>query len=331
MNIQMLVLSALYILLGILPGYVFLSDKGGTSLFNGLDLPGVCGAVFPLVGLYAFFLIWAQIVIGSSMPILWRYIPWIETFHRAQGTFALLLGISHPLLLEISLGPKDFLGFSFVSPEQRVFAFLGFFQLFLLMLTALTAILMKLPFLVNRWHYIHYLNYVLFVSVFVHSWNLGSDLSASQSLRALWGFFLASGMICLAARLARRYRQALKQVRATNHGATPASNPSKTDDENLTPVTTLNELELGKPFCAMVNEKPILLCRLEDGVFALDDTCSHAGGSLCKGTLDGAIIECPRHGAKFDLRSGAVVGPPAKASQRTYLVRVKDGQVLLKL
>ena len=73
------------------------------------------------------------------------------------------------------------------------------------------------------------------------------------------------------------------------------------------------------------------MCKLEDGVFAIDDTCSHAGGSLCQGTLEGAVVECPRHGAKFDVRTGAVVALPAKLPQRSYPVQVKDGEVRLQL
>jgi nitrite reductase/ring-hydroxylating ferredoxin subunit len=330
MNPAMLFFIIVYIALGAVPGYVFLSDKGGIALFHGLDLPSACSAAFPLVGLYAFFLIWAQIVIGASMPLLRPFASWIETFHRAQGAFALLLGVSHPLLLAISLGTKDFFSLSFVSPEQRVFVFLGFFQLFLLVLTALTAMLMKLPFLVNRWQYIHYLNYLLFVSIFVHSWNLGSDLTTNAWLRALWCFFALSAGACAVARMLRQRKAVLASGPVAQVSA-PDPAFAQAEPNPFVTVASLNDLQPGKPFCAKVNDKPILVCKLEDGVFAIDDTCSHAGGSLCQGTLEGAVVECPRHGAKFDVRTGAVVALPAKLPQRSYPVQVKDGEVRLQL
>lgn len=327
MNPVTLLFILVYIGLALVPGYIFLADKGGMAIFNGLDTASFCSAVFPLIGLYAFFLIWAQIVIGASMSLIRPFAPWIETFHRIQGTFALLLGVSHPVLLAISLGAKDFFSLSFVSPEQRIFVYLGFFQLFLLVLTVSTALLMRLPVLVNRWHYIHYLNYLLFLSIFVHSWSLGSDLTSNETIRALWCFFALSAGGCAVARFLR----ARKSVSASAPASQVVAIADAAQAQSFVTVAALKDLQPGKPFCAKVNDKPILLCKLDDGVFAIDDTCSHAGGSLCQGTLEGAVIECPRHGAKFDVRTGAVVALPAKLPQRSYPVQVKDGEVRLNL
>jgi 3-phenylpropionate/trans-cinnamate dioxygenase ferredoxin subunit len=260
------------------------------------------------------------------MSVLRKHMPWIETFHRAQGTFALLLGLSHPLLLAVSVGAKDFLAFSFVAPEQKAFVLLGFFQLFLLMLTALTAILMKLPFLVGRWHYIHYLNYLLFACVFVHSWNLGSDLASNQQLKILWCILAISAA---AATIARFTRKVPVRPRASNDPGIAAVAKQRSGGEGQEYVTaaSVDQLELGTPFCATVNGKPLLICRLPEGIFAMDNTCSHAGGSLCKGDLEGTVIECPRHGAKFDVRTGAVVAAPAKVPQQVYKVRIDGDKV----
>jgi nitrite reductase/ring-hydroxylating ferredoxin subunit/DMSO/TMAO reductase YedYZ heme-binding membrane subunit len=300
------------------------------ALFNGLDFASFCSAVFPLIGLYAFFLIWAQIVIGASMTVIRPFAPWIETFHRIEGTFALILGISHPVLLALSLGAKDFFSLSFVSPDQRVLVYLGFIQVFLLVLTACTALLMKLPILANRWHYIHYLNYLLFVAIFVHSWNLGSDLISNQAIRMLWCFFAVSAGICAIARLLRS-RKTVPTVDDKSQTAALSPVAPPMEQQAFIVVAALNDLQPGKPFCAKLDDKPILLCKLPDGVFAIDDTCSHAGGSLCQGPLEGSVIECPRHGAKFDVRTGAVVAPPAKRPQRTYPVQIVDGEVRLQV
>jgi len=58
------------------------------------------------------------------------------------------------------------------------------------------------------------------------------------------------------------------------------------------------------------------------GFYALSDTCTHRRGPLSEGTVEGAEVTCPWHGAKFDVRTGAVLGPPAGQAVKTYPVRV---------
>jgi 3-phenylpropionate/trans-cinnamate dioxygenase ferredoxin subunit len=71
----------------------------------------------------------------------------------------------------------------------------------------------------------------------------------------------------------------------------------------------------------------ICLARTKEGeVFAVDDACTHEGYSLGDdGELDGDEVECSMHGSTFDLRTGAVTGPPARIATRTYSVEL-DGQ-----
>jgi 3-phenylpropionate/trans-cinnamate dioxygenase ferredoxin subunit len=61
--------------------------------------------------------------------------------------------------------------------------------------------------------------------------------------------------------------------------------------------------------------------------YAIQDVCSHDGGTLADGTVEGLEIECPRHGARFDLRTGKVTAPPACENIHTYAVRIHNGQV----
>ena len=70
--------------------------------------------------------------------------------------------------------------------------------------------------------------------------------------------------------------------------------------------------------------REILVCRTKDGVFALDNICSHAYARLNEGRLRGSRVICPLHGAAFDVRSGAVLGAPATRPLATYRVRL-DG------
>ena len=61
--------------------------------------------------------------------------------------------------------------------------------------------------------------------------------------------------------------------------------------------------------------------------YAIEDVCTHDGSTLTGGKLEGDVIECPRHGARFNLRTGAVLAPPAYEPVPTLRVRVHDGKV----
>ncbi|MFQ6325721.1 bifunctional 3-phenylpropionate/cinnamic acid dioxygenase ferredoxin subunit [Nocardia sp. CWNU-33] len=74
---------------------------------------------------------------------------------------------------------------------------------------------------------------------------------------------------------------------------------------------------------------PIAVFHTEAGFFAIDDTCTHQDASLADGWVENCTVECPLHESCFDLRTGAVSGPPAKIPVRTYAVRVVDGDVMV--
>lgn len=61
--------------------------------------------------------------------------------------------------------------------------------------------------------------------------------------------------------------------------------------------------------------------------FAIDDVCTHDGGGLAGGALEDHQVICPRHGARFCLRTGAALTPPAYEPVRSYATRVVDGRV----
>lgn len=91
----------------------------------------------------------------------------------------------------------------------------------------------------------------------------------------------------------------------------------------------LKELSEGSSRRFEAGGREIALFRCEAGVFAVDDLCTHARARLSEGTLDRArcTVECPLHGAEFDLRSGTALTPPATAAAGTYPVRVREGIV----
>jgi len=64
--------------------------------------------------------------------------------------------------------------------------------------------------------------------------------------------------------------------------------------------------------------------------YAISATCSHAGGPLNEGTLDGDVVQYPWHGSRFCMRDGRVLTGPATVNQPRYDVRVRDGKVEIK-
>jgi 3-phenylpropionate/trans-cinnamate dioxygenase ferredoxin component len=71
----------------------------------------------------------------------------------------------------------------------------------------------------------------------------------------------------------------------------------------------------------------VAVFNLNGEYFAIQDICSHDGGELANGELEGEVIICPRHGARFSIKTGTVLGPPAYEDIRTFPVRVEEGWV----
>ncbi|MEW6035106.1 MAG: FAD-dependent oxidoreductase [Candidatus Micrarchaeota archaeon] len=92
-------------------------------------------------------------------------------------------------------------------------------------------------------------------------------------------------------------------------------------------LASVNDVDEGVPFCAEAGGRKMALFRTAGGYFAIDNTCTHAGGSLCDGTQDEGVIQCPLHGARFEIKSGAVVGPPATKPIGTYRTRVSGRDI----
>lgn len=97
--------------------------------------------------------------------------------------------------------------------------------------------------------------------------------------------------------------------------------------EGYVPVTTA-DLMPGGTRCLNVNDRALLIACGQDGLYyAVERQCSHAAQSLEGGRIRGASIVCPHHGARFDLKSGRVLGPPAYTGIAAYPTRERDGQV----
>jgi nitrite reductase/ring-hydroxylating ferredoxin subunit/uncharacterized membrane protein len=108
-----------------------------------------------------------------------------------------------------------------------------------------------------------------------------------------------------------------------NHNAFARGKRAK----EFTAILPVAELPDGTPTKASLGATALVLVRRGDIVFALKETCSHAGGPLAEGTLDGDAIVCPWHGSTFRLSDGAVRHGPAATRQVAYQARVNAGQV----
>jgi glycine betaine catabolism B len=76
--------------------------------------------------------------------------------------------------------------------------------------------------------------------------------------------------------------------------------------------------------------KPVVLSMVNGKVYAIDAVCSHEGGPIEEGTLEGYEVECPWHGSKFDVRTGEVKNPPAETPQSVYEVKVENNDILIR-
>jgi len=83
-------------------------------------------------------------------------------------------------------------------------------------------------------------------------------------------------------------------------------------------VAQTTELSAGNKMKISFNDKEILLTNIQNSYYAIDNTCSHMGGSLDEGQLDGSHIICPKHGSIFDVKTGKVV-----QSGKLFFIKVK--------
>lgn len=109
--------------------------------------------------------------------------------------------------------------------------------------------------------------------------------------------------------------------------------PAKTSSGmvNFVKVAEADELASGERKVVEFDGLYIAVFRVSDNYYAIEDVCTHDDGPLAEGDLDGYEIECPRHGARFDIRSGKVLSFPAVRDVPRFDVKVEDGTVLVDI
>jgi len=94
-------------------------------------------------------------------------------------------------------------------------------------------------------------------------------------------------------------------------------------------VASTSDLAPGDKMLVEYQGTPVGLFNIEGEFFAISDVCTHDNGPLVEGELHGDVIVCPRHGARFDVKTGSVRTLPAYAPVPTYQVRVEGDDVLI--
>ena len=133
---------------------------------------------------------------------------------------------------------------------------------------------------------------------------------------------------------------------STGHRTSPAAMSMNQPAAISTPLTAMSDTHEGQrevipradaPCVSsmarfVVGDLPICLIHADDGRFyAIEDRCSHEDYALSEGELDGHTVECPRHGSRFDIRSGDVLNPPAVSPVVTFAIELNDDAVIVEV
>jgi 3-phenylpropionate/trans-cinnamate dioxygenase ferredoxin subunit len=92
-------------------------------------------------------------------------------------------------------------------------------------------------------------------------------------------------------------------------------------------VASFSEIEDGGRLSVIVDDIPALLLRVGETIYCIEDVCTHDGQPLTDGPLNGCEITCPRHGARFDIRTGAALCMPATEPVRTFDVELRGEEI----
>jgi 3-phenylpropionate/trans-cinnamate dioxygenase ferredoxin subunit len=96
-------------------------------------------------------------------------------------------------------------------------------------------------------------------------------------------------------------------------------------------VAKTGDVPLGEAKTVSLNGKEVVLCHVDGAFYAIDDVCTHDGGPLGEGYLEGDQIECPRHGARFDVKTGKALTLPAVTGVNSYPVQVEGDEIKVQI
>lgn len=100
---------------------------------------------------------------------------------------------------------------------------------------------------------------------------------------------------------------------------------------DFTPVCKASDVPDSGKLLVEVDDRLVALFRVAGQFYAIDDVCTHDGGPLAEGRLAGFQIECPRHGARFDIRTGRALCMPATKDTAVHEVKVEGDTVFVRV
>lgn len=96
-------------------------------------------------------------------------------------------------------------------------------------------------------------------------------------------------------------------------------------------VAKTGQIREGNALCVEAGGKKIAVFNVKGKFYAIDDECSHAGGSLSEGPSDGCEVTCPWHGATFDVTNGKATGEPAEEGVVSYKVLIEGDDIRIEI
>ena len=109
-------------------------------------------------------------------------------------------------------------------------------------------------------------------------------------------------------------------------------------ESNQVRVAGTAEIPVGTMKAVKLEGKEILIVNVNGNYYAIGNKCTHAGGDLSKGVLEGNVVTCPRHHARFDVTTGKVVSPPKigflhpkAGDETTYQIKIENEDIKIEL
>jgi 3-phenylpropionate/trans-cinnamate dioxygenase ferredoxin component len=96
-------------------------------------------------------------------------------------------------------------------------------------------------------------------------------------------------------------------------------------------VCAENEIAEGIIKAVELNGVPIAIAKYDGKLYAIDDICTHDGGNLGEGNVISGQVQCPRHGARFELKTGQVTRMPAVIGISTYEIKIENGEIYIAI
>jgi 3-phenylpropionate/trans-cinnamate dioxygenase ferredoxin subunit len=100
---------------------------------------------------------------------------------------------------------------------------------------------------------------------------------------------------------------------------------------DFVPIGKTSDVPAGEARVFHADGKDVAVCNVGGTFYCIDDVCTHDGGPLGEGYLEGDQIECPRHGARFDVKTGKALTLPAVLPVNTYPVQVEGDEIKVQV